>query len=177
MKGTVGDMFIYTCRAGTIRFFAVIVLAAAALAALVIFVPAYQPVSAGTGTESGSGDAVKVSYDKIKTNEDRVRFLSQFGYEVAEDPLETAEITIPEKFDKVYAGYNEIQKAQGLDLSKYRRKTVMRYTYEVKNYDGYNGGRVLANVIVYRGRVIGGDICSANPQGFVHGFEGAIKMQ
>ena len=107
----------------------------------------------------------------------RVRFLSQFGYEVAEDPLETAEITIPEKFDKVYAGYNEIQKAQGLDLSKYRRKTVMRYTYEVKNYDGYNGGRVLANVIVYRGRVIGGDICSADPQGFVHGFEGAIKMQ
>ena len=97
--------------------------------------------------------------------------------EVAEDPLETAEITIPEKFDKVYAGYNEIQKAQGLDLSKYRRKTVMRYTYEVKNYDGYNGGRVLANVIVYRGRVIGGDICSADPQGFVHGFEGAIKMQ
>ena len=40
-------MFVYTCRAGTIRFFAVIVLAVAALAALVIFVPAYQPVSAG----------------------------------------------------------------------------------------------------------------------------------
>lgn len=167
-------MFVYTCRAGTIRFFAVIVLAVAALAALVIFVPAYQPVSAGADS---SDEAVRISYDRIKTNEDRVKFLSQFGYEVSEDPIETVEITLPEKFDNVYAGYNELQKAQGLDLSKYRRKTVMRYTYEVKNYDGYNGGKVLANVIVYRGRVIGGDVCSADPQGFVHGFEGAIKMQ
>lgn len=167
-------MFVYTCRAGTIRFFAVIVLAVAALAALVIFVPAYQPVSAGADS---SDEAVRISYDRIKTNEDRVKFLSQFGYEVSEDPIETVEITLPEKFDKVYAGYNELQKAQGLDLSKYRRKTVMRYTYEVKNYDGYNDGKVLANVIVYRGRVIGGDVCSADPQGFVHGFEGAIKMQ
>ena len=167
-------MFVYTCRAGTIRFFAVIVLAVAALAALVIFVPAYQPVSAGADS---SDEAVRISYDRIKTNEDRVKFLSQFGYEVSEDPIETVEITLPEKLDKVYAGYNELQKAQGLDLSKYRRKTVMRYTYEVKNYDGYNGGKVLANVIVYRGRVIGGDVCSADPQGFVHGFEGAIKMQ
>ena len=167
-------MFVYTCRAGTIRFFAVIVLAVAALAALVIFVPAYQPVSAGADS---SDEAVRISYDRIKTNEDRVKFLSQFGYEVSEDPIETVEITLPEKFDKVYAGYNELQKAQGLDLSKYRRKTVMRYTYEVKNYDGYNGVKVLANVIVYRGRVIGGDVCSADPQGFVHGFEGAIKMQ
>ena len=167
-------MFVYTCRAGTIRFFAVIVLAVAALAALVIFVPAYQPVSAGADS---SDEAVRISYDRIKTNEDRVKFLSQFGYEVSEDPIETVELTLPEKFDKVYAGYNELQKAQGLDLSKYRRKTVMRYTYEVRNYDGYNGGKVLANVIVYRGRVIGGDVCSADPQGFVHGFEGAIKMQ
>ena len=119
-------MFVYTCRAGTIRFFAVIVLAVAALAALVIFVPAYQPVSAGADS---SDEAVRISYDRIKTNEDRVKFLSQFGYEVSEDPIETVEITLPETFDKVYAGYNELQKAQGLDLSKYRRKTVMRYTY------------------------------------------------
>lgn len=174
MKRTVGDNVCLHLPRGNDTVFAVIVLAVAALAALVIFVPAYQPVSAGADS---SDEAVRISYDRIKTNEDRVKFLSQFGYEVSEDPIETVEITLPEKFDKVYAGYNELQKAQGLDLSKYRRKTVMRYTYEVKNYDGYNGGKVLANVIVYRGRVIGGDVCSADPQGFVHGFEGAIKMQ
>ena len=73
------------------------------------------------------------------------------------------------KFDKVFNGYNEIQKRQGLDLSKYKGKTVTRYTYEVTNYENENG-KVYANVIVYRNKVIGGDICSANVGGFIHGF-------
>ena len=162
-------MFVYTCRAGTIRFFAVIVLAAAALAALVIFVPAYQPASASVGASDGG--TIRVSYDKIRTNEDRIKFLAQFGYEVAEDPLETVEITLPEKFDKVSAGYNELQKSQGLDLSKYRNKTVTRYTFVVTNYPDAEG-TVLANVLVFRRRVIGGDICSADVTGFVVGFNG-----
>ena len=46
----------------------------------------------------------------------------------------------------------------------------MRYTYEVTNYEDYDGV-VYANLIVYRGRVIGGDICSADVTGFIHGFE------
>ena len=32
-------------------------------------------------------------------------------------------------------------------------------------------GKVFANVLVYRGKVVGGDICSADVSGFVHGFE------
>ena len=80
------------------------------------------------------------------------------------------EVTIPAEFDKVFAGYNELQKAQGLDLSKYKKKTVTRYTFTVTNYDGYDG-TVYANVLVYRNRVIGGDICSADVSGFIHGFE------
>ena len=35
--------------------------------------------------------------------------------------------------------YNEIQKQQGLDLSKYRRKNATRYTMEITNYGEYNG--------------------------------------
>jgi hypothetical protein len=70
----------------------------------------------------------------------------------------------------VFTGYNEIQKRQGLDLSKYKKKNVMRYTYEVKNYKDYDG-TVYANIIVYRNKVIGGDICSADVTGFIHGFE------
>lgn len=165
-------MFIYTCHAGTIRFFAVLLLAAAVLAALVIFVPAYQPVAASTGYDI----TASYSYTGIKTNEDRIGFLSQFGYEVSDDPIETVEVTLPARFDKVYAGYGELQKAQGLDISKYRRKTLTRYTYEVKNYDGYSG-RVLANILIYRGRVVGGDVCSEDPRGFVHGFAGELKTE
>jgi hypothetical protein len=57
-----------------------------------------------------------------------------------------------------------------LDLSKYKKKTVTRYTFMVTDYKGYEG-TVYANVLVYRGRVIGGDICSADVSGFIHGFE------
>ena len=80
------------------------------------------------------------------------------------------EESIPSEFDKIFTGYNEIQKRQGLDLSRYKKKDVVRYTYEVTNYEGEEG-KVYANVIVYRNKVIGGDICSADVNGFIHGFE------
>ena len=84
-----------------------------------------------------------------------------------EAPVEECEITIPKEFDKVMTSYNEIQKQQGLDLSKYAKKSAKRYTYKVTNYPEYNG-TVYANVIVYRDKVIAGDICSADARGFIH---------
>ena len=111
-----------------------------------------------------------ISFSNVKTTNDAIKFLSQYGWTVDENPIEECEITIPKEFDKIFAGYNEIQKRQGLDLSDYKKKKVKRYTYEVTNYEGANG-TVYANVIVYRNRVIGGDICSADVTGFIHGFE------
>lgn len=160
-------MFVYSLRASTLKFFAVVCVALTALITMIAFIPGYGSGEIGyiaTGSEK------EINYDKIKTDEDRVNFLAQFGWEVNPQPVESAEITIPEQFDKIFTGYNEIQKRQNLDLSKYKRKNVMRYTYEITNYDGYDG-KVYANVIVYRNRVIGGDICSADVKGFIHGFE------
>lgn len=156
-------MFIYSVKASSIKFFSVCFLSVALLVALIILVPAYEPISAET--------LENVSFDKIKTNEDRVNFLSQFGWEVDETPLESEKVTIPGEFDAVFVEYNKMQKTQGLDLSKYKRKDVMRYTYVVENYDGYDG-KVYANILVYKNRVIGGDICSAASDGFVQTFEG-----
>ena len=79
-------------------------------------------------------------------------------------------VTIPSEFDKIFAAYNELQKEQGLNLTKYKGKDVTRYTFAVTNYKSYEG-TVYANVLVYRNRVIAGDICSADVNGFVHGFE------
>ena len=97
--------------------------------------------------------------------------MKQFGWEVNTSSIRTVKVTLPAEFDKVFVGYNELQKRQGLDLSKYRGKNVTRYTFVVTNYQGYEG-TVLGNVLVYRNRVIGGDICSADVTGFVVGFEG-----
>ena len=160
-------MFVYSLRASTLKFFAVVCVALTALITMITFIPGYDGGDLGYIT---TGTQKEINYDKIKTNEDRVNFLSQFGWQVNSEPVETAEIVIPEEFDKIFTGYNEIQKRQGLDLSKYKKKNVMRDTYEVNNYKGEDG-KVYANVIVYRNRVIGGDICSADVNGFIHGFE------
>lgn len=162
-------MFIYSLRAGTLKFFGVVCVALVSLITLIAFIPTYTAGDPGADTDT-SAQTVSINYEKIRSNEDRIAFLSQFGWKVEAEPLETVEVVIPAEFDTVFAGYNEIQKSQGLDLGKYKKKTVTRYTYEVTNYPGYSGA-VHANVILYRNRVIGGDICTADVNGFIHGFE------
>lgn len=160
-------MFVYSMRAGTVRFFAVVAVALAALVTLIALVPELQPVAASA--QPAEGESETICYDKVRTNEDRVAFLAQFGWEVDPTPTEETTVTVPREFDKVFAAYNELQRAQGLDLSAYGGKTVERYTYTVKNYEGYDG-TVLANLLISRGRVIGGDVCAADTAGFVQGF-------
>ncbi len=176
-------MFIYSIKARSIKFFGVICVALAALIALIALVPAYAgtddaPANADAPTatpEVESGVAVSYRYDKVKSADAAAEFLTQFGWVVDAGSVESAEVTIPAEFDKIFAGYNELQKSQGLDLSKYKKKAVTRYTFTVTNYKDADGnpydGSVWANVLVYRGRVIGGDICSADVNGFIHGFE------
>ncbi len=161
-------MFIYSMRAGTLRFFAVVCVALAVLVALIAFVPELQPVAAAAPLD---GETEHVRYDKIKNNADRVSFLAQWGWQVEEEPVETVTVTIPQDFDKVFAAYNELQKAQGLDLSAYSGKNAERITYKITNYEGYDG-TVYANLFVFRHRVIGGDVSAAEKDGFVRGFAG-----
>ena len=160
-------MFVYSLRAGTIKLVGVVCVALTVLITLIAFVPTYTSTAA---SPTVADQSVSYSYDKVRTSGDVVNFLSQFGWTVDAEPAEVETVTIPAEFDKVYAAYNELQKAQGLNLAKYRGKNVTRYTFTVTNYADYDG-TVLANVLVYRNRVIGGDICSADVTGFVHGFE------
>ena len=160
-------MFVYSLKASTLKFFAVVCVALTALILMITFRPSYD---GGEFKYITTGSEAEINYSKIKTNDDRIEFLAQFGWRVNENPVEEGEVTIPERFDKVFTGYNEIQRRQGLDLSKYKGKSVMRYTYEITNYEG-ESGKVYANIIVYRNKVIGGDVCSANVGGFIHGFE------
>jgi len=168
-------MFIYSFRAATLKFFGIIAVTLVALIAIIAFVPVYAQNGTGntqdTPTNVGS---TEYTYDKVKTSADAANFLAQFGWTVDGGNAKSVKVTIPSEFDKVFAAYNEIQRAQGLDLSKYKKKELTRYTFEVTNYKGYEG-KVYANVLVYRNKVVGGDICSADVTGFVHGFEGAKK--
>ena len=173
-------------RASTIKFFGIVCVALAALVALIAFVPAYASGNTNTGgfqsggvqvgaNEDETSKTVSIKYEKVKSADDAAGFLSQFGWVVDAGSAETVTVTIPAEFDKIFAGYNEMQKAQGLDLSKYKKKEITRYTFTVTNYGEHEGKAytmpVYANVLVYRNRVIGGDICSADVSGFIHGFE------
>ena len=149
-------MFICSVRSSTVKFFAIIVLAIAILGACLLF---------GTGAEVTAA-ILDVRLDGMKTNEDRLEFISQFGIEVAGEARESEKFAIPENFDRVLSAYNEIQKEQGFDLTKYKNKKVTRYTYSVKGYEGYEGD-VNVNLIIYRDTVIGCDISSVDPNGFV----------
>lgn len=107
-------------------------------------------------------------FKNIATNEDRIEFLRRYGWEVEPEAREIVEVVIPAEFDGIYKKYNELQVGEGLNLEKYKGKSVKRYTYLVSNYE-YEGS-VLANLLIYNDRVIGGDICSSKLDGFVHGF-------
>lgn len=160
-------MFIYTIRASTLKFFCVIALSVAVLCAVILTIPEYTPVS----TKAVAAESSKYTYNKIKTSDDITAFLAQFGWETEKTPLEEVKIRIPTEFDKVMNSYNELQRGQGLDLSKYRGKEVTRYTFRITNYPDYDG-EVMANVIIYKNRVIGGDICTSDVTGFICGFGG-----
>ena len=165
-------MFVYSFKASTVRILGVVCIALVGIIAMVAFVPTY--VTAGNAdapaVQVGS-ESVSVKYDKIRTEQDVVNFLAQFGWQVEGKAIEVKEVTVPGEFDKIYAGYNQMQVAQGLDLTRYKGKTLTRYTLKVTNYEGYEG-EVLANVLVWRKKVVGGDICSAEiSNGFVQGFE------
>lgn len=156
-------MFIYSVKGSTLKFFAVLSLALVVLVMLVIFVPSYDSSALPTGKD--------VNYINIRTNEDRVGFLSQFSWTVKAEPVLSEEVTIPAEFDSIFVNYNDLQKSQGLDLSRYKRKTVEHYRYVITNFEGEE--TVYANLLVYRGKIIGGDVSSAKMDGFVYGFKGA----
>ena len=142
----------------------IVLLAAAAVLLTILLV--LDAVSASAGAA-----AVSVALD---TDDDmaRANFLAQYGWEISTVPTEVCEITIPEEFDAVYITYNDLQKSQGFDLQEYAGQRVKRYTYSITNYpDGITG--VKANILQFDNKIIGGDICTMELNGFMHGFDSA----
>ena len=58
------------------------------------------------------------------TGEERLAFLTSFGWEAEAEPQDVREVVIPAKFNDVYAAYNTMQQAQGFDLLPYAGEKV-----------------------------------------------------
>ena len=150
-------MFVYSIRSSTVKFFGIILVALLAIVGILL--------GSGDTAVSASSSATEIDYSGIKTADDRTSFIEQFGIKVDKNSESEESFKMPDSFDRVILGYNELQKKQGLDLSKYAKKRVTRYTYLVTNYNA--DGDVYANLFVYRGKVVACDISSADPEGFV----------
>lgn len=156
-------MFIFSFKTSRRRLFTLGILAVA----FVIILAAFFAL-----VRSGSREAVcPLGKYKLnaRDNAERVEFLKQFGWEVSPEPTEISTVTIPAEFNSTYEKYNDIQRDQGLDLSRYQEKTCTRYTYQILNYKDASQG-VRANILVLNDKVIGGDISSVLLNGFIHGF-------
>ena len=128
-----------------------IIIAAAAILALIVL------ICSGGGTG-------------LDTTEKRVEYLASLGWEVDASSETVKEIVLPETLGGVLAEYNELQKQQGFDLSQYCGEVCESYTYVLTSYPSGETG-VIAQLFIYKGRVIGGDIHSAALGGFMHGLK------
>jgi hypothetical protein len=107
---------------------------------------------------------------RVQGAADIIIYLNGFGWAVEPEPVTIRNVQIPARFTETYQRYNDLQKQQGFDLSRYRADIVESYTFRVLNHPV--AGDVFANVLVFRGRIIGGDICSFSINGFMTTFDG-----
>ena len=155
-------MFVYSVKTSKTKILTLIIALAAIITAAVFIMKAEKKPAANDSA---------VSY-KAENAAERTAFLSQFGWKISEDPAEISEVIIPADFDAGYLEYAAMNKAQGLDLELYKGMRAKRWTYDILNYPGLeNQTGVQANLLIYEGRVIGGDICSLEQGGFMHSFE------
>ena len=77
----------------------------------------------------GSNSAATSATANMASNDDRVKFLTDLGWEVTTSPVESSQVRIPQESSEVFDRYNTLQKSLGYDLSAYAGKNVMRYVY------------------------------------------------
>ena len=123
---------------------------------------------------SGGNDAPTASVTAVANNDDRVHFLSGFGWEVTTSPVESSQVRIPAQSSEVFDRYNALQKSQGYDLSQYAGKTVMRYVYKINNYPGATEP-VYATLLISKNQIIGGDVTNTAAKGAIQGFKMPVK--
>ena len=156
-------MFIFTARLNRKRL-------VVAAAALILFCGAALAVSTSNSDNSVGVSTVSTAPTKVKTNEDRIAYLTSYGWQVNTEPVLVEEMLIPETFDDSYTEYLELQQSQGFNLSEFCGKRVKRYTYEITNYPTGESG-VQVSILIYKNKVIGGEVLSPQLNGFLHGLE------
>ena len=155
MKGCI-NVFVITTKVSKTKLAAVVTLLIA------VFVLGAILAAAKTGTPEAA-DA-----RNGESNEARVAYVTQQGWQVNAEPVQTQSVKIPTADTEVFRRYNELQKSQGFDLTQYTGRQATRYVYEVLNAEDAEGP-VYATIFVLDGRIVGGDVTDTAPGGKMRG--------
>ena len=142
---------------------------ALAAAGIVVLIVGLVLLFGGGKNDASTAPTVSTAVSVVG-NDDRVHFLNGFGWDVTTSPTESSQVRIPEKASEVFDRYNELQKSQGYDLTRYAGQTVMRYVYKVNNYPGATEP-VYATLLISKNQVIGGDVTDTAAKGAIRGFQ------
>ena len=104
-----------------------------------------------------------------ETEEQRLTYLADLGWQVEPQPLETLDLQLPSPLGDEWADYALLQEQQSLPFSQFAGQTVRRYTYKVTNFPNVEKG-VQVNLYVCSGQLIGGDVISTGKDGFQQGL-------
>ena len=148
-------MMVMTAKVDFKKLILIIAAAAAVILALILIFGGDSQQTSATAVPSPA------------SNDGRVQFLRDLGWEVTNTPTESSQVRIPQEMSDVYRRYNALQQSQGYDLSTYAGKNVLRYVYQINNYPGATQP-VYATLLVYKGKIIGGDITNTAAGGKIH---------
>ncbi len=95
--------------------------------------------------------SAKAERIELVTNAQRVEYIKSLKIDILSDDYKMKTVTIPVEFGKVYDNYNKLQLSADFDLRDYKGKKVEIYTYNCS-------GDEVVNLMIYKGRLIGGDI-------------------
>lgn len=151
-------VFVYSFKASSVKMIGIVALCVLLAAAVIVLMP-----EAGSALNVNKFDSsVALSKIEANTEQGRLEYLSSLGFEVQKNNPMSETSVVPKAFDKTYESYNNLQRSQGFDLTKYSGKKVKSYTYKVSSLpDGTKlaDDEYLATLIIYKDKVIGADLC------------------
>lgn len=156
-------MFVMTAKVDKKKIILILAAAAAVIIGLITLLP-------------GRSGATATAAPSVASNEGRVAFLKDMGWDVAASPVESGQVRIPSESSQVFDRYNALQKSQGYDLTAYAGQAVMRYVYKVNNYPG-GADPVYATLLIAKNQVVGGDITDTAAKGMIRGLKNTGQPQ
>ena len=131
------------------------------LSAVLTLAAAFALCLLGGRTEAPAVSAALLA----RTEADQTAYLAKLGWEVS-GPPSSEQVLLPEHFGSEYDAYLALQREGGFDLTAWAGETVTRYSYPIANYPT-GEDNVLADLLVLDGEIVGGELRSAQLDGFM----------